>query len=143
MIKLLPYFLFENIFTFQRWKWPAQGTGTVPTVSAHFRSVQYGSLEVRGRARLIRSYSSGGADVHPHLMCNSLDRGDSPHLTLDPTSATTPPVTTAFTTSTATHRRSLNRIHQVAPIYALMHGSLGSFHASLPGADACHHTAAI
>ena len=39
MIKLLPYILFEkyiNILPFI-WKWSAQGTGTVPIVSAHFR----------------------------------------------------------------------------------------------------------
>jgi len=31
--------LFEkNIFIFYRWKWPAEETGTVPTVSAHFFS---------------------------------------------------------------------------------------------------------
>jgi len=38
LTKLLPYVLLENILIFQRWKWPAQGTGTVPIVSAHFRS---------------------------------------------------------------------------------------------------------
>ena len=39
LMKLLPYILFENILTFYHWKWPAQGTGTVPVVSAHFRSI--------------------------------------------------------------------------------------------------------
>jgi len=27
------------MFIFQQWKWPTQGTGTVPVLSAHFRSV--------------------------------------------------------------------------------------------------------
>jgi len=27
------------MFIFQNWKWPAQGTGTVPIVSAHYRSL--------------------------------------------------------------------------------------------------------
>ena len=30
----------KNILISYHWKWPAQGTGTVPTVSAHFRSLQ-------------------------------------------------------------------------------------------------------
>jgi len=29
----------KNILTFYHWKWPAQGTGSVPVVSAHFRSI--------------------------------------------------------------------------------------------------------
>ena len=37
-MELFPYILSENILVFQHWKWPAQGTSTVPTVSAHFRS---------------------------------------------------------------------------------------------------------
>jgi len=36
------YVYMENIFTFQHWKWPAQGTSTVPIVSAHFRSLLLG-----------------------------------------------------------------------------------------------------
>jgi len=37
---VLPYILFgKNIFIFQHGKWPARGTGTVPVVSAHFRSL--------------------------------------------------------------------------------------------------------
>ena len=32
-------FCCKNIFVFWRWKWPAQGTSTVPIVSAHFRSL--------------------------------------------------------------------------------------------------------
>jgi len=27
------------MFIFQHWNWPAQGTGTVPIVSAHYRSL--------------------------------------------------------------------------------------------------------
>ena len=38
MIKLLPYILFaKKLLIFQHWKWPAQETGIVPIVSAHFR----------------------------------------------------------------------------------------------------------
>ena len=33
------YFIWKYIFIFQHWKWPAQGTSTVPIVSAHFRSL--------------------------------------------------------------------------------------------------------
>jgi len=33
------YFIGNSIVIFWQWKWPAQGTGTVPIVSAHFRSV--------------------------------------------------------------------------------------------------------
>jgi len=33
------YFIWKNIFIFQHWKWPAQGTSTVPIVSAHFRAL--------------------------------------------------------------------------------------------------------
>ena len=29
-------FYLKNIFIFYHWKWPAQGTGTVPILSAHF-----------------------------------------------------------------------------------------------------------
>ena len=29
----------KNIFIFEHWTWPAQGTGTVPTVLAHLRSL--------------------------------------------------------------------------------------------------------
>ena len=37
---MLPYILFEKyIFLFQHWKWPAQGTCTVPIVTAHYRSL--------------------------------------------------------------------------------------------------------
>ena len=32
-------FSLKNIFIFLHWKWPAQGTSTVPIVSAHFRSL--------------------------------------------------------------------------------------------------------
>jgi len=32
-------FLTHSVFIFQHWKWPAQGTSTVPTVSAHLRSL--------------------------------------------------------------------------------------------------------
>ena len=40
LTKLLPCISFEKYnFIFQRWKWPAQGAGTVPVVSAHFRSL--------------------------------------------------------------------------------------------------------
>jgi len=39
LIKLLSYILFEKMFIFQHWKWPAQKTSTVPTVSAHLRSL--------------------------------------------------------------------------------------------------------
>jgi len=39
LIKLFPYIYFKNIWLFWHWKWPAQGTGTVPVVSAHFRSL--------------------------------------------------------------------------------------------------------
>ena len=40
LIELLPCIVFEkNAFVLQRWKWPAEGTGTVPIVSAHFRSL--------------------------------------------------------------------------------------------------------
>ena len=38
--KIASVYLFEkNIFIFQHWKWPAQGIGTVPIVSAHFRFI--------------------------------------------------------------------------------------------------------
>jgi len=36
LIKFLRCILFKSILKFQHWKWPAQGTGTVPVVSAHF-----------------------------------------------------------------------------------------------------------
>ena len=39
MIKLLTYILLENILIFYHWNWPAQGTGTMPVVSAHFHSL--------------------------------------------------------------------------------------------------------
>jgi len=41
LIKLLPYILFQKnvIFIVYHRKWPAQGTSTVPIVSAHFRSL--------------------------------------------------------------------------------------------------------
>jgi len=40
-MKSLLYILFEkNVFIFQRWKWPAQGTSTVPVVSAHCRPLR-------------------------------------------------------------------------------------------------------
>ena len=32
------YFIGKNIFIFLQWKWPAQGTSSVPVVPAHFRS---------------------------------------------------------------------------------------------------------
>ena len=39
-MKLLSYILFEKYtLIFYHLKWPAQGTGTVPIVSAHFRSL--------------------------------------------------------------------------------------------------------
>ena len=37
LIKLLTYILFQDCIIFWHWKWPAQGTSTVPIVSAHFR----------------------------------------------------------------------------------------------------------
>ena len=39
-MELLPYILSGKIYLYfsMRWKWPAQGTSTVPIVSAHFRS---------------------------------------------------------------------------------------------------------
>jgi len=33
------YFVEKNVLIFLHWKWPAEGTGTVPIVSAHFRSL--------------------------------------------------------------------------------------------------------
>jgi len=42
VIKLQTYVLFEkNIFIFLHWKWPPQGTSTVPIVSTHFRSLTW------------------------------------------------------------------------------------------------------
>ena len=38
-MKLFPYFLFEKYVYILALKWPAQRTGTVPIVSAHFRSL--------------------------------------------------------------------------------------------------------
>jgi len=39
-MKLLPCISFEKfVYLFQHCKWPAQETGTVPVVSAHFRSL--------------------------------------------------------------------------------------------------------
>ena len=32
-------FYLKTVFIFSHWKWPAQGTGTVPIASAHFRSL--------------------------------------------------------------------------------------------------------
>jgi len=39
LIELLPYILFEKYIDILALQWPAQGTGTVPIVSAHFRSL--------------------------------------------------------------------------------------------------------
>jgi len=55
LIKLLLYILFEkNILIYLHWKRPAEGTGTVPIVSAHFRSVLFGDrpTEIAGRQNL-------------------------------------------------------------------------------------------
>jgi len=39
-MKLLAFISFEKfVYLFQHCKWPAQETGTVPVVSAHFRSM--------------------------------------------------------------------------------------------------------
>jgi len=39
-MKLLAFISFEKfVYLFQHCKWPAQETGTVPVVSAHFRSL--------------------------------------------------------------------------------------------------------
>ena len=58
-MKLLRYILFEKniIFIFQHWKWPALGTGTVPIVSAHFRSLCAANS---AKARWV-----GGSDIGP------------------------------------------------------------------------------
>jgi len=37
--KIASVYYLKKILIFYHWKWPAQGTGTVPIVSAHFRSV--------------------------------------------------------------------------------------------------------
>ena len=39
-------FYLKNIFIFQDWKRPAEGTGTVPIVSAHFRSVRENTVSL-------------------------------------------------------------------------------------------------
>jgi len=36
---MLRYILFEKYICISAWKWPAQGTSSVPVVSAHFRSL--------------------------------------------------------------------------------------------------------
>ena len=56
-MKSLLHILFEkNVFIFQRWKWPAQGTSTVTVVSAHCRTdLSGGRLAVFiGRRMLLR-----------------------------------------------------------------------------------------
>jgi len=60
------YIVFENIFIFWHWKWPAQGTSTVPIVSAHFR-VPWCGGRVRRISRYIgtlQSVRSGSSWVH-------------------------------------------------------------------------------
>ena len=57
MIKLLPCILFENILIFQHWKWPAQGTGTVPIVSPHFRFLLHPPSLLGDRGRITKQSS--------------------------------------------------------------------------------------
>jgi len=40
-------FYLKSILIFQHWKWPAQATGTVPIVSAHYRFLEEGSRTLR------------------------------------------------------------------------------------------------
>jgi len=53
----------KNIFIFWYWKWPAQGTSTVPIVSAHFRSLFF-----TGKKLL---YAGGGCVPLAPLWCLS------------------------------------------------------------------------
>ena len=47
-MKMLPFILFENKLTFSRWKWPAEGTGTVAIVPAQFFSFRRELSQVPG-----------------------------------------------------------------------------------------------
>ena len=62
------FFCLTNILKFQHWKWSAQGTGTVPTVSAHICSLlmtlYFYVAYLNGRSRLRSSLRPAIAREH-------------------------------------------------------------------------------
>jgi len=50
------FYLKKYNFLFQHWKWPAQGTSSVPIVSAHFRSLMGRRLSRPIRASRVRHW---------------------------------------------------------------------------------------
>ena len=66
LLLLLLYILFENMFIYQHWNWPAQRTGTVPIVSAHFRSLLVKkTLRARKTMAETRGLRQAGRRMHP------------------------------------------------------------------------------
>ena len=76
------------MFIFWHWKWPAQGTSTVPVVSAHFRSLL--SISLRLTQSITCGYSNDSNN--PHRRCALVHNRIALYFSIDSGSAQSCPL---------------------------------------------------
>jgi len=84
------YFIWKknNMYIFWHWKWPAQGTSTVPVVSAHFRSLL--SISLRLTQSITCGYSNDSNN--PHRRCALVHNRIALYFSIDSGSAQSCPL---------------------------------------------------